>query len=367
MARTTFLIIGLLLLTACGGGSSGAQNSNDAEPTDAIASLPDSIEQYLSSQVDPQSPGVSLLVRKDGNFIYSGARGVARTVPAQAIVPATGFRLASISKPFTALAIMQLVQSGAISVHEHVINWLPELSDTYQDVTLHQLLTHTSGILDFVNDNNDLQQLDGWRNPDVVARFLNGRPLEFAPGSQTQYSNTGYVLLAMVVERVTGINFADYMATEVFIPANMSGSYVIDGQFPVSTTEALNYAQSAEIFGFTSLTNGSSSQVSSVQDIDAFISTFRAGDYLNQDTIKLMLTCHTQFPGGSHYGYGWELQCDADGNVLTFSHTGSWDGFQGILFVDLQRDLEVTILSNGGAVTRQHQFALFELIIDFYR
>lgn len=358
--RWALMLVLTLLLINCGGDGGNPQPApiqTGLQPT-----LSATLDDYLNANLNNELPGLSVLVRKDGQIAYQRSVGRANRHTNLPLSRQTGFRLASVSKPFTALAIMQLYERGLLELSDTVMFHLPELADQYANITLHQLLVHESGILDFVNDADNLDYLDGLANGDVIREFLNPRPPEFPAGQRAEYSNTGYILLAEVVARVSGMSFADYMELNLFLPLQMRNSYVIDGQFPESAEDALNYAETASIFGFESVTNGSSSQVSSVADIDNFLQAFLADQVLQTATRELMLRQHSVI-GSGPYAYGWQVG-EADGSG--FSHSGSWDGFQTNVVVDPTKQFHVVVLSNGGQDTLRHNLNLIALVRQFY-
>ncbi len=206
-----------ILLSACG------EEHNFVAPGDQ-ATLTETLDKYLDTNLDDNSPGMAILVIKDGEVTYKNAKGMANKHTGLFITSDTGFRLASVSKTFTAIAIMQLYEQQLLTVEESIITFLPELPSSWQGITIHHLLSHQSGIPDYLNDLGIDSWPDGVTNKDVLEYFSANDSLEFVPGTKGEYSNTGYLLLAEIVSRVTGVRFAVYMENNLFHPLGMKDS-----------------------------------------------------------------------------------------------------------------------------------------------
>lgn len=153
----------------------------------------------------------AVLVAEDGDILYQGAFGYANLADKRLLKEHSLFELASLSKPFTALGILQLAQQGALNVEDPVERWITGFP--YQGITIHNLLTHTSGLPDYMEwflqhwDHNKIAV-----NQNIVDMLMNHQPQRyFAPGEGWLYSNTGYVLLAVIIEKASGLSFAEYM------------------------------------------------------------------------------------------------------------------------------------------------------------
>lgn len=341
-----------IFLINCGGSNGNVSIVLPDLPDEAPEkALKDVLEKYIDTVVDEQGPGLSLMVRKNDDPVFQYSRGLANQNAGIVISQDTGFRLASISKTFTALAIMQLWESGKLALEDEIGLYLPTLSTPYQQVTIDQLLTHTSGIPDFINDNSSAGILvfDGMTNADLLRYFNDADELEFTPGTRAEYSNSGYVLLSEIVAVVAGMPFGDYMQTFIFSPAGMDSSYIIDGQFPRSTEDALSFAKNIDVLGFDSQTHGSSGQVSSINDLHRFFDALKTHVLIQEDTLVKMKARRVYIPNiDFHYGYGWLV---LDSGATQIMHTGGFDGYQTMMYLDLNADLEFAVLTNGGADT----------------
>ena len=210
-----------------------------APQTQAPVQAPAKTQADLAVQVDKLfekwdrtvSPGCALAVMKDGRVVYKRGYGMADLDHDVTITPATVFHVASISKQFTAAAILLLEQDGKLSVDDDVRKYIPELPDFGERITLRHLIHHTSGL----RDQWDLLGLAGWRysldlitDDDVLAVMARQKDLNFKPGERHLYCNTGYTLLAQVVKRVSGQSFRAFTTARIFEPLGMKSTHFRD-------------------------------------------------------------------------------------------------------------------------------------------
>ncbi|MBU2971225.1 beta-lactamase family protein [Pseudoalteromonas sp. C2R02] len=350
-------LICVLILSACGGSSDKSVSTNVTGVQDTITST---IDTYLNANSAPNEPGLSIIIKKDDVVVYQSNRGLANKQTNTGINSDTGFRLASVSKPFTALAIMQLYEQGLISMEDKLLDYIPELSSNWQAITVEHLLTHRSGIPDFLNDIWSDKRNSGLTNQGLIQFFAKTPELEFPPGSKGDYSNTGYVLLAEIVARVSGLSFSEYMQQNIFTPIGMHNSYITDETTPLKMGDALNFADKDTYHGFKMYTYGSMAQVSSANDLSKFTLALKNHQIVNQQTLALMIEPHANLVNVGDYGYGFAIR---DG----FDHSGLWDSFNTLLRFYPEQEIELIYLSNGGEVTDLHMSNIQKLVRDFYK
>ena len=309
--------------------------------TKVQATLAMTIDTYLEANLDDDGAGMAIMVLEEGKLVYADAKGMANKNTGLSIANDTGFRLASVSKPFTAMAVMQLYEQGLLSFDMPIINVLTELSLEWQDITIDHLLNHQSGIPDFLNDLKLDNWIDDLTNKTVLAHFSVHDELEFSPGTKTEYSNSGYLLLAEIIERISGEHFEDYMMNHFFKPFGMTDSYINDENTSPRANDALNFATQKTVFGYSSFNvNGSTGQVSSLNDLQHFISALLQGHVVSSDTINL---------------YAGRI-----------NHDGSNDGFRSLMVLFQQDNWQLIILANDGVATTDHGY-VHKLIGDYYR
>lgn len=358
-----FITIALLILiqAGCGSDKSSSQtgNPNNSNPSTNTSTTPNNlaqqINQYLELHQSDASAGISILVLKNGEEIYSTNKGMANLKSGTPISRQTGFRLASVSKTFTAIAIMQLVEKGELKLSDSILDYLPELSPTWKTITIDHLLTHQSGIYDIFNDFWNPSITNNLTMDGLMHYLIKNPDLEFSPGSKGDYSNTGYMLLAKIIERKTGFRFSEYMALNIFEPAKMKGSYINDENQAIKPGDAINHANTYTYYGITTYVKGSMAQVSSTEDFFNFFDALRKGKLISEQTLNTMTRKHSTLKYGD-YGYGFQVAHNY------YGHTGEWDGFETELVVDTGRHLEWIILTNSGKSGRNHINAINTLI-----
>ncbi|WP_223809668.1 serine hydrolase [Thermomonas fusca] len=301
----------------------------------------------LMQRYEGEAPGASLLVLKDGAAVV--ARGYGRAELARDIEagPATAYRLASVSKQFTAAAILLLAQDGRLSIDDRARKWLPPLPDAAAAITLRQLLTHTSGLVDY----EDLMQepYDGQiRDAGVLALLEKENRLYFAPGSAYRYSNSGYALLALVVERASGMAYPDFLRSRIFQPLGMDGSLAYVAGGPEVSHRAFGHS---EIDGRWQRTDQSSTSAvlgdggiySSIDDLARWDAALYDDRLLSDASRALAFAPHVKVVGegfDAHYGFGWRITGD------TLWHSGETIGFRNVIVRWPAQRLTVVLLSN---------------------
>lgn len=360
--QTAAKVLEILFLTLWLSACSNTREIEFVEPG-IQSTLAETLDAYLNANIGDTSPGMAILVVKDGVVTYSGTKGMANKHTALAIQSDTGFRLASISKTFTALAVMQLVEQQRLSPDDSILQFLPEFSSAWQDITIHQLLSHRSGIPNFDTGFGIESIPDGVTNHYVIDYFATHDGLDFEPGTNGQYSNTGYVLLAEIVSRLSGLSFAEYLAVSIFRPLGMNQSYAADEYSIPLLNEALNYAEFSTLNGINFYITGSSGVVSSLDDMAIFMDALLHEGIVTTKTLELMQQHYTlDLLPGSDYGYG--LLLDQSGGDA-FAHTGGHDGFLTWMLVNRDTGIRLVILGNGGSQTANHGY-LTQLVDQFY-
>lgn len=324
--------------------------------------LQKTLDTVLEANIQEDEPGLIIKLVRDGEVLYQRSIGMANVNTSEAIGDSTSIRLGSISKSFTALAIMKLYEQGKLTLEDSITDYLPLLDSEWDQITLHHLLTHQSGIPDFTNDLNDSKLWpEGVMNSDIVSYFASNPDLEFEPGTRVDYSNTGYVLLAEVVSLIEGVPFSDYMQREFFEPLDMTDSFIAD-DFPIiELNRAYNLGVTDLIYGKPFRATGSSSQFSSMTDMDNFLNALITDNIVRADTLNLMLQNYSEgLPESFAYGYGFMLNSSGP----AFSHGGKNDGFRTFFLLNRETNIYLIILGNGGDYLPDYYY-LMELIEPF--
>jgi CubicO group peptidase (beta-lactamase class C family) len=333
------------------------------EPQSNKNSLVDKLNTILSMQEEDR-PGVSVLVKKDNAVIFKLSKGLANKETNLSINSNTGFRIGSISKSFTALAIMQLVEQKKLSLSDYVSKYVLELPVGWKDITIKHLLSHRVYISDdFFSDTNiNLANLS--TNQDVI-RFISSNEIEVKAQvfDKAIYCNSCYVLLAEVIAKVSGVSFSDFLSENIFAPAKMKNSYIVEKGVTIKLSDALNYATTESFFGINQYTTGAMAQVSSIEDLNNFIVALKKGQIISQKSLSLMTKVHSDAGDDGTFGLGWIIGW---GDEPFYSHGGSQDGYQTELFFHPKHNLEIVILTNGGDETYELQAKMMRAIITHY-
>jgi CubicO group peptidase (beta-lactamase class C family) len=219
----------------------------------------------------PDAPGMSLLVIKDGKVLFKKAYGLADVEAKVPNTTATNFRLASVTKQFTAMAVLILVERGKLRLDSRLTDLLPDFPAYGRDVTVRHLLGHTSGLPDAF-DLAPAGRGEQLRDRDLLEILRRQTAGEFPPGSRYRYSNTGYVVLGLIVEKVSGEPFAAFLKRNIFDPLGMSGTVAYEPGGPAVPDRAYGHTPAGDGFrrtdqNRTSATLGDGGIYSSVEDL----------------------------------------------------------------------------------------------------
>ena len=300
----------------------------------------------LMSRYTGDVPGASVLVVKDGKAVVRRGYGYANLEQHIKAGPATNYRLASVTKQFTATCILLLRQDGKLRLQDRVRKWIPELPATDDKITIYELLTHTGGLIDYEDliPPGRTAQLD---DADVLSLVAGQHRLYFQPGSAYRYSNGGFVLLGLIVQRISGMDLADFMKARIFEPAGMDHTLLYEHhRGPQVTDRAYGYS---EINGkwtqtdqdTTSATRGDGGVYSSIDDLAKWDAALYTDKPLSADSRRMAFTAHTPTDDPTiGYGFGWRITGD------TVWHSGESMGFRNVIIRWPQQHLAVIILSN---------------------
>lgn len=281
----------------------------------------------LSDYVPDRGPGVAVLVARNGKVLFENAAGYANVASRTPLKTDMVFNLASVSKQFTAMAVLMLEASGRLDASESIRKYIPELPAYAQNVRIMHLIHHQGGLPDYEEICEDTTPMTN----QAVIEFLKTtrRPI-FAPGTRYAYSNTGYALLAEIVARASKTPFDQFMQNQIFKPAGMRNSFLLTpdsmqryNRLPV---KGYNEDWKSGPFSFSGCDTliGDGSVISNVQDLNAWIAALHKNKLLSKAQMVKYFTPR-KAGGGPDYAYGLEKTED-DGEV-TFSHDGSWGGF----------------------------------------
>ena len=319
----------------------------DVPVTAPESPMPDAAIERLMEPYEGDVPGASLLVLHDG--VARVNRGYGRSDLENGVEagPATNYRLASVSKQFTAAAILLLAQDGKLAIDDPVRKWLPSLPSATSLITLRQLLTHTSGVLDY----EDLmpEPYEGQVHDAGVLQLLEGETrLQFAPGSAYRYSNSGYALLALVVERASGLDYPTFLRNRIFLPLGMHDTLAFVAGGPDVSNRAWGYSEAGGGWrktdqSSTSAVLGDGGIYSNTHDLARWDAALYDDRLLTHASRALAFGKQVQVTGEeheAHYGFGWRVSGD------TVWHSGETIGFRNVVVRWPGQRLTVILLSN---------------------
>ena len=326
------------------------------------------IDQLFVEWNRPDSPGAAVAVTRDGEIIYKNGYGMANLEYDIPITPTTIFDIASVSKQFAAFAIVTLSHQGKLSIDDDIRTHLPDVPDFGHTITIRHLLHHTSGLRDWVQSfviAGDLMD-DVISFKHILKMVRHQKALNFEPGAAYLYSNTGYNLLAEIVETVTGDSFREWTDTHIFKPLGMMNSHFHDDHEMILKNRAYSY-QAVENSGFKHAINnttalGSSSLHSTVEDLGKWILNLETGRIGGQAVIE-QLHERGVLNNGEQISYAFGLNIGKYRGLQTVGHSGSWRGFRSHLIHFPDQKFGVVILCN---LDTFNPLSLAEKVADIY-
>jgi CubicO group peptidase (beta-lactamase class C family) len=326
--RLAIVLASCVLLVAC------ATHRSPAAAVDA-----------LMARYDGDGPGASLLVVREGVPLVRRGYGFAdleHRVPAS---PQTDYRLASVSKQFTAAAVLLLAQGGKLSLDDRARKWLPELPPVADAITIAQLLSHQGGLIDY----EDVMPADTrvpLRDEDVLDLMAKTDRLYFAPGTSYRYSNGGYAMLALIVQKASGMPFQDFLRKRIFQPLGMNDTLAYVREGPPVPHRAFGYSEESGRWvrtdqSMTSSVLGDGGIYSSIDDMARWDAALYDDRLLSDASRAAAFAPKTRTDDPTiEYGYGWRITGDS------VWHSGETIGFRNVIVRYPKRHLTVVLLTN---------------------
>ena len=285
----------------------------------------------------------AVLVARGDEVIFSQAYGSANLEWKVPNDTSTKFRIGSVTKQFTAALILLLEQDGKLSIQDLLSRHVENTPASWKDITLFHLLTHTSGIRNFTAlPDYRLKQLQPGSPAEVLER-LRDEPLDFVPGKEFRYSNSGYLMLGLVIERVSGRTYAEMLQDRIFTPHAMAGSGY-DSNSAILAKRASGYAPSAngpQNAGYINMTvpHAAGAIYSTTADLHRWTRALFGGRVVSDDSLRKMTT-----PNLGNYAFGLTVR-EVDGRRV-ISHGGGINGFNAVLTYYPQAEITVVVLAN---------------------
>jgi CubicO group peptidase (beta-lactamase class C family) len=326
------------------------------------------VDQLFAEWDKPDSPGAALAITRDGEVIYKHGYGSANLEYDIPITPTTIFDIASVSKQFAAFAIATLAHDGKLSLDDDIRVHLPDIPDFSNTITIRHLLHHTSGLRDWVQSlviaGVAMEDIISFKH--ILKMVRHQKALNFEPGEAFLYSNTGYNLLAEIVETVTGDSFREWTDANIFKPLAMTNSHFHDDHQMILKNRAYSY-QAVENGGFKHAVNnttalGSSSLCSTVEDLAKWILNFN-DTQIGEQTVIEQIHQRGVLNNGEQIDYAFGLNIGEYRGLKTVGHSGSWRGFRSHLMRFPKQKFGVIILCN---LDTFNPLRLAEKVADLY-
>ncbi|PYI86368.1 MAG: serine hydrolase [Verrucomicrobia bacterium] len=316
----------------------------------AAPGFADQVDDYIREEMKKQHiPGLSFAVVNDGKLVKSGGYGVANVELNAPAKPETVYQLQSITKSFTATGIMLLVEEDKVGVDDKICKYLDALPDIWKEITVRHLLTHTSGIKDFINEPTVDLRKD--ITPQDVIKSLADKPLNFQPGEKYTYSNTGYHLFGMIIHQVTGKLWGDFLRERIFEPLGMTDTRVISLS-EIITNRAAGYGwvndklENGRFIAPTILAYAGGGLRSTVLDLAKWDAALYTEKLLKRSSLEQMWTAATLNDGSkTAYGFGWGLG-SFQGHKYVEHSGANITGFKTTFMRFVDEKLTIIVLTN---------------------
>jgi CubicO group peptidase (beta-lactamase class C family) len=354
--RTSYVHLSVVLisvmLTSCSGGFVPLTPSDIVTevppPSSTVASedATSKIDKILTFHTEQETFTGTVLVARNDEILLSQGYGWADRDNQIPNTPQTKYRLGSITKQFTAMAILILQTQGQLDVQELICGYIPECPDAWQEITIHHLLTHMSGIPDLTEfpDFHTFKAISTTPEQTIV-RFKD-KPLDFQPGEKWNYSNSGYVLLGYIIEQVSGQSYEMFVQQDIFDPLQMTntGYHHNDDSLATGYTGTDSHWEKPDYIDMT-LPYAAGGLYSTVEDLYRWDQALSTQQLVSQESLDLMFTPHAKIAAfGLGSGYGWFV--GKMNNHQAVSHGGGIDGFVTEIRRYIADHATIIILSN---------------------
>jgi CubicO group peptidase (beta-lactamase class C family) len=322
--------------------------------------LEEKVDQIFSPYTGENIPGAAVMIIQDGNPILQKTYGMANLEKEIPVSTKTNFRLASVSKQFIAMCTLMLIEAKKLDYSTTLVEIFSDFPEYGKTITILNLLQHTSGLVayeDLIPDSATVQVTD----TDVLQMMMEQDSTYFPPGTSFRYSNSGYAVLAKIVEKISGISFAKFLKKNIFDPVGMNNTVAYQKGISELPNRAFGYTVSDDSISFsdqslTSAVLGDGGIYSSIEDLYNWDQTLFTNKLVRQETLNLAFT-----PNLEIYGFGWRI--DEYKGHSRVHHTGSTCGFRNVIQRFPIDHFTVIILTNR----RDPDVALLaEKLVDLY-
>ena len=354
MRRLLIVTVSVCLAIAANGTRATPFNSVPQETvkTDATARSAQ-VDALLAPLIQGSAPGAAVMVIQDGRVLHGKGYGMARLDRKEPVGLKTAFDLGSTSKQFTAMAVMMLVERGTLSYDDPLSDFFPEFPPYARGVTVRNLLNHTSGLVDVINPQWFRKGYEP-TSKDLAKMIAREQSVRFAPGEKFEYNNAGYVLLALIIEKASGLRFARFMKEQIFKPLGMNSTVVFDETKPGVEHMAVSYffegnefkpyAPTSDLFFY-----GPKGVVSTIEDMHKWEQALETEKLVKASTLKQAFTPARLKDGTeTSYGFGWYITREND--LYVHEHAGGYLAYRATIRRYPAQRTTVILLSNNALI-----------------
>lgn len=306
-------------------------------------------DTLLAAKFKKEEPGATVLVSRKGQVIYQKGFGMADMELKVPMRPEMVFRIGSISKQFTAVAILQLMEKGKLSLQDDIKKFIPDYPTHGYTITVEHLLTHTSGIKSYTSMSSFDSIMNMHMKPLEMIAYFKNQPMDFAPGTQWNYNNSGYFILGYIIEKVSGLTYEEYVKENLFKPAGMTNS-AYGNDTRIIANRAKGYQQGKDGYENArplsmTLPYAAGSLVSTVEDLWKWNQAVHAYKLVSKESLQKAFTDYKLTNGKpTKYGYGWGFN-EVQG-AATIEHSGGINGFVTDGLYIPSQDIFIAIFAN---------------------
>jgi CubicO group peptidase (beta-lactamase class C family)/uncharacterized protein YneR len=313
------------------------------------SSLSTEFDKVLNEQFPLNGTGGTALVSSRGKIIYKKAFGKASLEHDVPMKTNSVFRIGSITKQFTAIAILQLMEQGKLNLQDELTKFIPAYPVQGEKIRIEHLLTHTSGIRDYTSISDSVQRYKTDLKPAEMISYFQNQPMRFAPGTRYEYSNSNYFLLGHIIEKITGKTYAQYLESNFFIPLGMTGSFYANDTKIIKDRAAGYTKNEKEIKNAEAISMtqpfAAGSILSTVEDLFKWQQAVQSNKLVKKESLDKAFKKYKLVDGKEiNYGYGWRVGFIQESGSLW--HGGLISGFMSMAMYLPEEDVFVTVLSN---------------------
>jgi len=363
MKPFSFLLIPILLYvvsSSCNSGTAGKITKPVADSTDSsnpslTGSLNkadsiryhDAVENYYETRLLKYGFNGGILVAKNGHIVFEDYHGYFNLRKKDPLDKHSAFHIASVSKTFTAMATLLLVQRGKLSLDDDVKKFFPGFP--YDDVTVKALLSHRSGLPNYIY----FMQKLGWNtkqycsNEDVLSYLIKYHPpITSHANTHFEYCNTNYALLGLIIEKASGMSYADFLQQNIFTPLHMNDTYIFNITDSAKAMPSFDNRGRLERMNFLDCGFGDKNIYSTPEDLLKWDQALYSNKLFTKETLEAAYTPYSnEKPGIRNYGYGWRMNVYPDGKKVIY-HNGWWHGNNAVFLRLIQDSATIIVLGN---------------------